>query len=117
MPERTNFALIGGFFAGIAASLCCVGPLVLLLLGFTGAWVGSLTALEPYRPVFIAVALTALAIAYVSIFRIKPEQSCREGMVCAEGRSIRLYKRLFLTVALVVLASIASPYLIPLLYG
>jgi len=117
MPARTNFALIGGFFAGIAASLCCVAPLVLLLLGFTGAWVGSLTALEPYRPIFIGIALIALTFAYKSIYWPKPDRSCREGMICADVRTNRPYKRLFMAVTLVVLASIVSPYLIPLLYG
>ncbi|EMR15037.1 mercuric transport protein, partial [Klebsiella quasipneumoniae] len=30
---------------------CCLGPLVLIALGFSGAWIGNLTVLEPYRPI------------------------------------------------------------------
>ena len=41
--------LIAGVLAAIGASVCCVGPLVLLALGIGGTWVGSLTAMEPYR--------------------------------------------------------------------
>ena len=117
MSEKINIPLIGGLLAGIAASLCCVGPLILLLLGFGGAWVSNLTALESYRPIFIGVAVVALAIAYLRIFRAKPEQSCADDQVCARPQVSRLYKCLFAGVAVVVLLSIVSPYLIPLIYG
>ena len=75
MSEKVHIPLLGGLLAGIAASLCCVGPLVLLLLGFGGAWVSNLTVLEPYRPIFISIALIALSIAYLRIYRQKPAQS------------------------------------------
>lgn len=45
-------SLIAGVLAAIGASVCCVGPLMLLALGIGGSWVGSLTAMEPYRPLF-----------------------------------------------------------------
>jgi mercuric ion transport protein len=44
--------------AAIGASLCCVVPLVLVSLGISGAWLASLTALEPYRPLFAMAPLT-----------------------------------------------------------
>jgi MerT mercuric transport protein len=53
-------ALVIGGLAAILASTCCLGPLVLVALGLRGAWIGNLTLLEPYRPVFIAGALVAL---------------------------------------------------------
>ena len=52
---NAKMALAGGVLAGIGASACCVGPLLLLSLGVGGAWIGHLTALEPYRPVFIVL--------------------------------------------------------------
>lgn len=52
-------ALFAGGLAAILASTCCLGPLILVALGFSGAWIGNLTALEPYRPIFIGVALVA----------------------------------------------------------
>ena len=117
MPEKINVPLVGGLLAGIAASLCCVGPLILLLLGFGGAWVSNLTVLEPYRPIFVGIAVVALVIAYLRIFRTKPELSCDEGKVCVQPKVNRLYQWLFLGVVVVVLASIMSPYLIPVIYG
>ena len=95
MSEKVHIPLLGGLLAGIAASLCCVGPLVLLLLGFGGAWVSNLTVLEPYRPIFISIALIALSIAYLRIYRQKPEQSCEQGKICAKPKTnLRLRKPL-----------------------
>jgi mercuric ion transport protein len=53
-------ALAAGGIAAVLASACCVGPLVLLSVGFSGAWIANLTALSPYRPIFIALASIAL---------------------------------------------------------
>ena len=58
----------------ILASTCCLGPLVLVALGFSGAWIGNLTVLEPYLPLFIGVALVALLFAWRRIFR--PASAC-----------------------------------------
>lgn len=74
-------ALLAGGLAAILASTCCLGPLVLVALGVSGAWIGNLTALEPYRPIFIAAASVALLFAYRRIFR--PAQDCKPGEVCA----------------------------------
>src|ERR1700746_2162387 len=53
--RNTKTTLIGGVLAGIGASACCVGPLLLLSMGIGGAWIAHLTALEPYRPLFIVL--------------------------------------------------------------
>jgi hypothetical protein len=37
--KNSSIPLIGGVLAAIAASLCCIGPLVLVMLGMGGAWV------------------------------------------------------------------------------
>ncbi|SJM89381.1 Mercuric transport protein [Crenothrix polyspora] len=117
MPEKFSLPLIGGLLAGIAASLCCAGPLVLLSLGVSGAWISNLTALEPYRPLFIAIALIALVIAYLAIHQSASDQSCEEGKICAEPASQRWYKNIFWAVVAVVILAIASPYLIAFMYG
>jgi mercuric ion transport protein len=59
-PQNGRGALFAGGLAAILASACCLGPLVLIALGFSGAWIGNLTVLEPYRPIFIGAALVAL---------------------------------------------------------
>lgn len=42
MVERSSkYSLFGGAIAAVAASLCCIGPLVLVTVGIGGAWVPS----------------------------------------------------------------------------
>ncbi|MCL6556507.1 MAG: mercuric ion transporter MerT [Burkholderiales bacterium] len=105
--------LIGGVLAALGASLCCIGPLVLVLLGVGGAWVGSLARLEPFRPFFLAAAAAAL---YFAWRRLYSPAACTPGAVCASPRVSRLYKALFWLVALLVLFAFVFPYLAPLFY-
>lgn len=107
-------ALVASGLAAILASTCCLGPLVLVALGFSGVWIGNLTALEPYRPIFIGVALVALFFAYRGIFR--PAAECKPGAVCALPQTRRAYKALFWVVAGLVLVALAFPYIAPLFY-
>ncbi len=107
-------ALLAGGLAAILASTCCLGPLVLVLLGVSGAWIGNLTLLEPYRPVCIGAALVALFFAYRRIFR--PVQACEPGEVCAVPRVRTAYKVIFWIVAALVVIALAFPYVLPLFY-
>ena len=69
---------IGGILGAIAASSCCIAPLVLFSLGISGAWIGNLTALAPYQPYFIAATLACLGYGYWLVYR-------RKKIACAEG--------------------------------
>lgn len=113
-PQVGRSALLAGGLAAILASACCLGPLVLVVLGFSGAWIGNLTVLEPYRPIFISVALVAMFFAYRRIFR--PVQACKPGEVCAVPQVRSTYKVIFWIVAALVVIALAFPYVLPLLY-
>ncbi len=107
-------ALFTGGIAAILASTCCLGPLVLIALGFSGAWIGNLTVLEPYRPYFIGTALMALFFAWRRIYR--SEAACKSGAACALPQTRRTYKIIFWIVAILVLVALSFPYLAPLFY-
>lgn len=96
------------------ASGCCLGPLVLMALGISGAWIGHLTLLEPYRPVFIAAASGALFLAWRRIWRATG--ACAPEAVCATPQINRTYRVFFSLVAAMVLLALAFPYLAPLFY-
>ncbi|MHB1798773.1 MAG: mercuric ion transporter MerT [Vulcanimicrobiaceae bacterium] len=110
---RNGMLAVGGV-AALLASTCCLGPLVLVGLGVSGAWIGNLTVLEPYRPYFLVAALVALALAYRRIFR--PVQACHLGEVCAVPRVKTAYKVIFWAVTVLVLIALAFPYVVPLFY-
>lgn len=107
-------ALFVGGVTAILASTCCLGPLVLVALGLSGAWIGNLTRLEPYRPFFIATALVALFLAGRRIFR--RAEACEPGAVCALPRTRRIYKILFGVVSALVLIALVFPYVVKLFY-
>ncbi|TFH87477.1 mercuric ion transporter MerT [Billgrantia azerbaijanica] len=106
--------LAAGGLAALLATVCCLGPLVLITVGISGAWIGNLTVLEPYRPLFIGVALVALFFAWRRIFR--PAEQCQPGGVCAMPRVRGAYKVIFWLVSLLVLIALVFPYVLPLFY-
>lgn len=82
MPElNLRSSLVAGILAAIGASVCCVGPLLLLALGIGGAWIGNLTALEPYRPIFLGLTLLFLGLAFHEL-SLRP-RACLPGTPCA----------------------------------
>lgn len=107
-------ALYAGGLAAILASTCCLGPLVLLTLGVSGAWIGNLTALEPFRPFFIVAAVGTLVFAYRQIFR--PAAACKPGEVCAIPNVRTTYKVLFFIVAGLTVIAVSFPVIVPLFY-
>ncbi len=112
--QKGRGALVAGGLAAILASTCCLGPLVLVALGVSGAWIGNLTLLEPWRPVFIGAALVALFFAGRRIFR--PAAACRPGEVCAIPQVRAAYKLMFWIVVALVLIALGFPYVLPLFY-
>jgi|SRR5215470_605148 len=107
-------ALVAGGVAALLAWACCLGPLVLLALGVSGAWIGNLTALEPYRPLFIVVAAGALVVAGRRIWRRR--RGCAPGDLCAIPQIRRVQKVLFGVVVALVLVALAFPYVAPWFY-
>jgi len=113
--ERTGSgALFVGGLAAILASTCCLGPLLLVAVGLSGAWIGNLTRLEPYRPFFIGAAVVALFFAGRRIFR--PAHACETGEVCAVPRTRQIYKIVFAIVSVLVLIALVFPYVVKLFY-
>lgn len=113
-PNTGRGALAVGALSAILASTCCLGPLVLVALGFSGAWIANLTVLEPYRPLFIGAALLAMFFAWRRIFR--SAHACKPGEVCAIPQVRATYKLIFWIVAALVLVALGFPYVLPLFY-
>jgi len=108
--------LIGGAMAALAASVCCLGPLVLVALGVSGAWISNLTLLEPYRPIFIGTALVLMAVAWRRIYRRPVAETCAPGQVCDLPQTNHVYRVMFWVVSALVLVALVFPYLLPLFY-
>lgn len=102
--RRQGWFAAGGVVGAILASTCCIAPLVLLSLGISGAWIGNLTALEPYKPIFAGVALIFIGLGFRQVY-FKTRPACEDGSYCARPESALIAKfALWLSTALVVLA-------------
>lgn len=105
------FWSIGGIAAGLAAASCCVLPFLLFVAGIGGAWIGNLTALEPYRPYFAAAAIGCIGYGFYRIHRGRAV-ACADGSYCARPVSDRIAKIGLWSAVVIVLIALASPYLV-----
>lgn len=112
--NQGRLALFTGGIAAILASTCCLGPLILITLGFSGAWISNLTLLEPYRPLFVIASLLALFFAWRRIWRFTAR--CMPGQVCATSHVNRSYRLLFWLVTALVVVALIYPFLLPFFY-
>ncbi len=103
-----NGSMIAATLAAIGASLCCIGPLVLLALGIGGAWISYLTALEPYRPIFIGIALIFLGLAFRKLYLVP--QQCAPDDACAVPATRRNQRVIFWIAAVLLVALLTFPY-------
>ena len=106
---------LGGIFGAVAACSGCIVPLILFSVGVSGVWIGNLTALAPYQPIFIGIAVVSLGTGFYLVYRKPNAADCAPGSYCASPGADRLTKSaLWLSSVLVVLA-VAFNYLAPIL--
>jgi mercuric ion transport protein len=113
VKKPSKLPIIGALIAAFGASLCCAGPLVLILLGVSGSWIGSLAFFEPFKPLFIGLTIVFFAWGGWQLY--KPVPSCEEGDACAIP-TVQVNRRRLYWVALVAATVMASSsWWIPLL--
>ncbi|MFQ5572573.1 MAG: mercuric transporter MerT family protein [Rhodothermales bacterium] len=109
-PESSpsRWGVVAAIGAGLAASACCTIPLLLVTLGVGGAWVGTFTAMEPFRPLFIVLAVGFLGVAGYQEYRTATGPQCD----CEVTMQDRLRRTLLVVGLIATLALIASPWII-----
>jgi mercuric ion transport protein len=112
--ERQHLVAAGGVLGALAASSCCIVPLILFSLGISGAWIGNLTALAPYKPLFVAGTAGILGYGFHLVYR-KPGQACIDGAACARPIPNRFVKLGLWLATVLVAAAFAFDYVAPLL--
>ena len=110
-----GWAAAGGILGALAASSCCLLPVVLFTLGISGAWIGNLTALAPYQPIFFAATAGFLGVGYYLVYR-QPKVVCADG-TCGRPLPGRLVKGVLGAATVLVLAAVAFDCLAPVLLG
>jgi len=98
----------GAIGSAIAASICCIGPLALALLGLGGG--ALLLKFEPYRPYFLVATATFLGGAFFLTYRRRGPEKCEPGSACASSTSRKGQKVSLWIVTLIVVIAAAFPY-------
>lgn len=114
--QRTIFTS-GSALGAVTMSSCCIVPLALFSLGITGAWIGNLTALYPYKIYFFIATAGFLAAGFYKAYRKPKVAACEPGNYCSTPVSDRVNKVVLWSSAILVLAAVAFPYYAPLLLG
>ena len=104
--------VVVGVLRALAASSCCIAPLVLFALGVSGAWIANLTQLAPYQPFFIAAAAGCLGAGYWLVYRSR-KIACADGEACARPLPNRVVRTGLLLAAVLVAGALAFDFLAP----
>jgi mercuric ion transport protein len=105
---KTQASLAAGVLAGIGATACCFGPLLLVSIGLGGAWAARLQGLSALQPVFIGLTLLFMGFAFYLLY-VEPSK-CAPGEVCKVPQVIRRHRIAFWVVAAAIVAMIAFPF-------
>ncbi len=111
---RQRLVAVGGILGALAASSCCIVPLILFSLGIGGAWIGNLTALAPYKPFFVTATAGVLGYGFYLVYW-KPRRACTDAAACARPISSRLVQLVLWIATVLVVAAFAFDYVAPLL--
>jgi mercuric ion transport protein len=103
----------GGMLGAIAASSCCILPLVLLSLGVSGAWIAYFTRLAPYQPYFIAATLLFLGCGYWLVYRSEA-RACADGEICVRALPNRIVKATLILATILVAAAVGLDFIAPI---
>lgn len=108
MREKT--VTLGSLLTAFLSSLCCIGPLILALLGIGG--LGFVTQFERYRPFFIVLTILLLGGAFSLTYGRRT--ACGPGNTCERRGVGRLQHIVLWTATGVALLLMGFPYLIRL---
>src|SRR6516225_2497215 len=112
LDRGQKLAAVGGVIGALAASSCCILPVIFFSLGIGGAWIGNFTRLAPYQPYFIAATLAFIGTGYLLVYR-SSKVACAAGETCAQRLPNRLVKIALITATVVVILAWAFDYVAP----
>jgi mercuric ion transport protein len=99
-------AAAGSVVSGILASACCIGPLVFVMLGISGAAFAQ--RFEPFRPYLLLVTYGLLGGAFYLTYR--PQAACGPGEACETPRASRFGKAMLWVATIVVILATTFPW-------
>jgi|TARA_R110001606_G_scaffold377279_1_gene536277 copper chaperone CopZ len=77
IEKTSKNAAYTGLFAAVAASSCCIPPVIALIAGVGGS-ASALSWMEPFRPYLIGLAIVAIGYAWYNYLKPKKAEDCCE---------------------------------------
>jgi mercuric ion transport protein len=107
----TSLAGMGAALTAAAASLCCVGPAVVAVVGVGGAVAAA--GLKPYRLLLILVSMALLGLGFWLTYQPKTVRG--PGTVACPTRAGRISRRIVWIAAAFWIAAVLLPFLVSFL--
>ena len=118
--DKTTKKIIatGSLLGAIAASTCCVLPVILFALGISGAWISNLVSLARYKPFFIVLSLVFIGTGFWIVY-FKPQFSIPkvQSTSCYRPLSEKTIKIMLWFSVIIILIVFLIPYIAPFLLG
>lgn len=110
--KTSKNAAYTGIIAAIAASSCCILPVIVLIAGVGGS-AAALSWMEPFRPYLIGLAVIAIGYAWYAYLNLKKAVDC-----CDVDAKPKWFQTKGFLIAITLLAglSIAFPYYSSIFY-
>ena len=116
-PNKTsNTATYTGIFTAVAASICCITPVLALIAGTSGI-ASTFSWVEPFRPYLIG--LTIIVLVFVWYQKLRPKTQEEIDCACEDDAKPSFWqsKRFLLIVTLFASLMLAFPYYSNLFYA
>lgn len=109
-----GIAATGSLIGAAFASSCCVVPLLLITLGASGPWIGKLSALKAYQPVFVVLTAGFLGYGFWRVYWIA-DNACDDDS-CATPAASRFVKSALWAATVLVALAISTDFWAPFFY-
>ncbi|RYZ71265.1 MAG: mercury transporter [Proteobacteria bacterium] len=104
--KSSGILVAGGVLAGLMSSLCCVGPLILTILGLSGA--ATLSKLDAFRIPLIGIVGVLFTVAGWMLYRQR--NACDPDSSCSKPGTWKRMFTIYVCSLVVVIVFITSPY-------
>lgn len=114
MTTKKNKSWIAGLLTAVAASLCCITP-VLAFLGGASGLASSFSWMDPYRPYLICLTIAIFAFAWYK--KLKPQKQVDCDCEADNKKSFWQSKSFLAIVTIIAGLLIAFPYYAKIFYS
>jgi mercuric ion transport protein len=113
IENKSHWFVGSGIIASIIASFCCIGPLILTLLGVSGAAV--FTKFEIIRTPMIVLVFTLFGVSGFSLYHKR--KTCEPGSICADSKKFRKMIIFYWSGLVLAILGITSPQWVAWLFS